>query len=65
LFTFIAVVVMLVRWQLRYGNVNTADPDYPVAKRNKNFALVLWLVALPAGFVIRPLAGTLLAKLFE
>lgn len=65
IFTFFVVIFLFVRWQVRFPNVNTADPDYAKAKRNKNVALVLWIVALPVGFVVRPLISVLLAALFD
>jgi hypothetical protein len=37
------VPLMLIRWQLRYGRLQTDDPDYPKAKRNRNVALLIWL----------------------
>jgi fatty acid desaturase len=54
LFTFVIVLVMLVRWQVKFGGIKTTDPDYPRAKRNRNLGLVLWLTAL-VGFVVRQL----------
>ena len=53
-FLFFALVVMLVRWQMKFSNINTTDPDYQKAKRNRNIALVLWVVAIP-GFILRDL----------
>jgi|ERR1700749_962014 hypothetical protein len=53
--TFFVVIVLIVRWQLRFSSINTSDPDYSKARRSKNLALVLWLVALPSGFVLRDL----------
>ena len=46
--TFLVVTVMLIRWQVKFGGLKTADPDYIRAKRSRNIALVLWLVAIPA-----------------
>ncbi|HST52713.1 MAG TPA: hypothetical protein VLJ61_11945 [Pyrinomonadaceae bacterium] len=53
--TFFVVIVLIVRWQLRFSSINTGDPDYSKARRSKNLALVLWLVALPSGFILRDL----------
>jgi NADH:ubiquinone oxidoreductase subunit 6 (subunit J) len=53
-FIFPVLLVMLVRWQLKFSNINTPDPDYQKARRNKNIALVLWIVAIP-GFILRDL----------
>lgn len=52
LFTFVAVPVMVIRWQIKFGGIKTNDPDYPKAKRNRNIALVLWLAAF-VGFFVR------------
>ena len=53
LFTFVAVLVLIVRWQLKFGRIKTDDPDYPGAKRSKNLAALLWLAAFFVVFVIR------------
>jgi hypothetical protein len=54
LFTFVTVLVMIIRWQIKFGGIRTNDPDFPRAKRNRNLALVLWLTAF-VGFVGRQL----------
>ena len=53
LFTFLAVIVMIIRWQLVFNNINTPDPDYKKAIRSKNIAFLLWLAAIPIGFFLR------------
>ena len=50
--TFFVVMVMLIRWQVKFGGLKTADPDYIRAKRTRNIVLVLWLIAIPA-FIVR------------
>jgi hypothetical protein len=55
LVTFVVVLVLLIRWQIKFGNLNTSDPDYSRAKRFRTVALVLWFVAILVGFVVRPL----------
>ena len=52
--TFLAVIGLTIRWYLKYGNLNTSDADYQSARNSVMLALVLWLVALPFGFIIRP-----------
>jgi hypothetical protein len=64
LVTFALVLVLLVRWQVKFGRLKTTDTDYGRARRSKNVALVLWLVAIPVGFVIRPLWDTITSFLF-
>ncbi len=63
--TFIVVLVLLIRWQVKFGNLITSDEDYRRAKRSNNVALILWLTAIPLGFLIRPIIGLILAKLFS
>lgn len=45
----IAVPVMLIRWQIKYGRIKTDDIDFKLARRNRTIALLLWL---PTPFVI-------------
>lgn len=63
LIIFIAVIVLLIRWQVKFGNLLTDDVDYTRARRSKNVALILWLAAIPLGFVVRPLWDLLLSSL--
>jgi hypothetical protein len=65
LFTFFALIVLIVRWQLKFSNVNTSDPDYTKARRWKNLSLILWVVALPVGFIVRPLLSVIIAGLLD
>jgi hypothetical protein len=46
LFLLIAVPVMIIRWQVRFGGLETGDPDYRAAKRARNIAITLWFGAL-------------------
>ena len=62
--TFVVVLVMLIRGQLKFGSLLTSDPDYKLARRARNFTLILWLSAIPLGFVIRPLIDLILAQAF-
>lgn len=38
-----AVPVSVLIWQIKYGNLQTTDPDYKKAKRDRWIALALWL----------------------
>jgi hypothetical protein len=62
MFTFLAVIVMIIRWQLVFSNINTIDADYKKAIRSKNIALVLWLAAIPVGFFLREVVFILLEE---
>lgn len=53
--TFVVVLVLVIRWQLKFNDLNTSDADYAKATRAKNFASILWLAALLVGFFIMPL----------
>ena len=53
--TFVVVLVLLVRWLVRFGKLVTNDADYLRARRSWRLSLVLWIVAIPIGFIIRPL----------
>lgn len=52
---FVVVPILIIRWQVKFGSIQTKDPDYPQARRSKNLALILWLAALFVGFVVNPL----------
>lgn len=61
LVTFIVVLVLLIRWQVRFGSLITNDADYLKARRSWRLSLVLWLVAILLGFIVRFLIYFLLA----
>ena len=52
LITFFVVIVLLVRWQVRYGNLLTNDADYLSARRSWWISLIM-ILALPVVFTIR------------
>jgi hypothetical protein len=43
-FIFI-IPVSLILWQIKYGSLKTADPDYKKAKQDRLVAVALWLSA--------------------
>ncbi|HET9524802.1 MAG TPA: hypothetical protein VFO99_01460 [Pyrinomonadaceae bacterium] len=63
LITFVVVVVLLIKWQVRFGGLVTDDPDYQRARRSKNMALVLLIIAVPVGFIIRPFLDLILSAI--
>lgn len=65
LMSFFFVIMMTVRWQINFGSLLTNDPDYAKAKQSKNVALILWIVAIPVGFIIRPFVPYLIMRLFR
>jgi len=64
IFTFLAVIVMFIRWQIRFGTLQTDDLDYQRAKRVKNVALLLWLLAIPL-FLVREVLGVIISRAFS
>jgi ABC-type Na+ efflux pump permease subunit len=58
--TFFVVLVLLIRWQVKFGSLVTNDADYLRARRSWRFSLVLWLIAIPLGFIIRSIIYLLL-----
>ena len=48
LVTFVAVIVLLIRWQIRYATLVTDDPDYKSARRSWwiSFAMLLGVIAI-------------------
>lgn len=56
--TFWVVVVLLIRWQVRFGSLLTDDPDFQQAKRSRTIALVLLIVAIPLGLIV-PFLGAI------
>src|SRR5678816_930243 len=61
LITFFVVLVLLIRWLVKFGRLVTNDADYLKARRSWRLSLVLWLVAIPLGFIVRPLVYLLFA----
>ena len=49
---FVVVVVLLIRWQIRYANLITDDPDYKSARRSWWISLLL-LLGVPVIFIVR------------
>ena len=49
---FLLIPVRLIMWQVKFGGIQTADPDYKRAKRNLFLALGLWLLIIPVIFLL-------------
>jgi len=64
IFTFVVVLVLLIRWQVKFSGLLTDDPDYQRARRSRNIALILWLLAIPLGFLVGPFLSFFLSRLF-
>jgi len=52
---FVMVIVLLIRWQVKFSGLVTNDIDYQKARRSWLISLVLLIVAVPLGFIVRPL----------
>jgi hypothetical protein len=55
LFTYVTVIVLIIRWHLKFGSINSSDPDYQRAKKAFFLAIILWCGAFPVEFIIKPL----------
>ncbi|HKP81912.1 MAG TPA: hypothetical protein VJT69_07835 [Pyrinomonadaceae bacterium] len=55
---FIIVIVLLVRWQIRYSGLITEDADYKSARRSWWISLVM-LLGVPVIFIIRVVIAVL------
>src|SRR5689334_7957307 len=53
--TFVVVLVLLIRWPVKFGKLLTNDADYLKALRSWRLSLVLWIVAMPIGFIMTPI----------
>jgi hypothetical protein len=45
---------LLVRWQVKFNDLLTNDPDYAKARRSKNLSFLLLLGGLPLGILTNP-----------
>jgi hypothetical protein len=54
LITFWTGLVLEIRWQVKFGELITNDPDYAKARRSKNISLLLLLTGLPLGILTNP-----------
>ena len=61
--TFFVVLVLIIRWQIRFGRLETSDVDYQRAKRLRNLSLILWLIAIPL-FIVRDILVAIIAHAF-
>ena len=59
LIVFIIVIVLLIRWQVRYSGLITDDADFKSARRSWWISLVM-LLGVPVIFVIRVVIEVLL-----
>ena len=59
LITLFVVIVLVIRWQIRYRGLITDDADYKKARRSWWISLVL-LLGVPVIFVVRVVIEVLL-----
>jgi hypothetical protein len=52
LVTFVVVIVLVIRWRIRFGTLVTDDSDYNRARKSWWISLVL-LLGVPAMFIVR------------
>lgn len=51
----VVVVVLVIRWQVKFGGLLTNDADYQAARKSWRTSLILMLLAAPVGLIVRPL----------
>lgn len=59
LIVFFLVIILLVRWQIRYSGLITDDADFKSARRSWWISLAM-LLGVPVIFIIRVVIGVLL-----
>lgn len=57
--TFFVVLVLLVRWQVKFGRLPSSDVDYRRAKRMRTVSLLMWLLGIGL-FLLREFAAVLI-----
>ena len=62
LITFFVVLVLFLRWMVKFGGVQTTDADFKQAKRSAILSVILWLAAIPVGFILVPLLARAMIK---
>lgn len=61
--TYLAVPVMALRWQFKFGQLRSSDPDYAKAKKVRTVALLLWGVSsIPLILLFLLLSAMILAR---
>lgn len=48
----LGVPIALIHWRIKFGRLETSDPDYKTARRDSRMALIIWLAAVPVGLII-------------
>ena len=59
---FMVVLVLLIRWQVKFSDLLTNDPDYLKARRSKNISLILLIAAFPLGLLFNPFWNVILKQ---
>lgn len=49
---FIAIPIWLIRWQVKFRGLETSDPDFKRAKRDRFMTLLIWIAAVVAEIVV-------------
>jgi hypothetical protein len=57
---FVVAVVLLIRWQVKFGSLIISDQDYQAARRSWKISLVMVIAAVPLGFIVRPIVQAVL-----
>lgn len=60
---FFVVVFLVIRWQVKFGSLQTSDSDYVGARKSWRISLILLIVAAPLGFLVRPIVDAVFFRL--
>lgn len=61
---FFVVLILIIRWQIKFGRLQTGDIDYQRARSLRNVAMILWVAAVPL-FVARDILVEIIALAFQ
>ncbi|HEY0544444.1 MAG TPA: hypothetical protein VGC91_03525 [Pyrinomonadaceae bacterium] len=62
LIMFFVVLILIIRWLIKFISLQTRDKDYLQAKRSLIIAVVLWFAAIPVGFIFVPVLQALIFR---
>ena len=57
---FVVVVILLIRWGVKFGGLQISDADYETARSSWKTSLIATIAAIPLGFIVRPIVQAVL-----
>jgi hypothetical protein len=65
IFLLIAVPILIVRWWVKYGGIQTQDADYPKARSSTFISLIIWVAMVIVWIVSSVLWAVIYAYLSQ